>query len=1176
MNWRQNKIKFKFGVGESRRTLDISDLKHSPDFSRSQFEKLLSLLEFCLFGVPLGTCRLQEVKDLPLSRTRWEETTGNLHYSIVPKKQGAVMARGGVPVEKILPRPMAIAIALFRAVCMEDPFGLYPDKRRLLPSHESDLARRKYKMTDAAENIYFRDTPLDEDDKATTQGDWRQHMVACHNITFYDGSPDVYCASADVATRSGHTHATHMRHYSTVRAYSLASGAPRKWLKTLGYDFLENPNSMEVEEFSTNSESLDGATLLELVGYDEYKQGQLSAIETVHRCDKHLYLRCEPGFGKTLVMVASTIIRSMKGVDTGMTIIVECYAPLTSTIASDVAAMLKRVSEGSEAPPCNDSEGDNEYDAGDFWVMSCTANDINKTKFPEDLHTHQREILPDVLVLSIDAFANLCNQYKHVLENWKSWNIVNHICIDEAQQWLLENHYRSEAYRSLASPATYFRTVCLSGTTPCDEMALDMARAMNIQKEEFEVFTSMSKVVPTHVRLDVVQPNHNDTLVSVDAGIPIAASAQRASDGRHVIVTVGDEEIKLTESNYDALHRCATLFCRKLEKCHVMMICAKKNEARALHQLVKDLVKHNMSDQMSDLREPKIALLTGDDNAEIKLEVGREWSDGKIHGLISTRVVIYGTQNRKMGMIICKDLPANASDLVQMGHRKRDTRGTIPAQLVLVLRDGDECREQIWEEGNGRMGHHLYHNMDFGLQMDPQIYKNCFTSAGLVDALREPGCLWRQMSSRFSGETGDCRNCSNCEETHGANTDWTSSHSDLFRRWTGLKPLSPITSDTNPVPMSGEVFLPETIFPQDANHLLDCLDSGEEYDPNRYYLPQHTRHVLPGHVVVPTQHHTANTSGIGSKRTNGGQVRNPYTSTGTSATHTQPGHVAGGSLGTHRPVSPAKNSQYKSVTNTVHNPYTSTGTSATHTRAGHVAGGRLGPQPRHVSPAKKSHRASTSIIDAPRKRSFESAAQTTPVSPQKNSLQRHGPPKKSQEACQNFIERRRQKSMLADKALEELESRCLICFSEACQGQCKYLCYDCGTKPHNNMNDCPMSKKPICNACKNVFQSVREFHNHHQCGSRPGYQFVGKDFAELSEYLRIRGTGCYCCFSWRCDDKNRRHIVGDRIKALLFQHKNGRSFKSTVAEIYETEEKRNDFFARFASDVTSNKKQRTD
>jgi deoxyhypusine synthase len=80
----------------------------------------------------------------------------------------------------------------------------------------------------------------------------------------------------------------------------------------------------------------------------------------------------------------------------------------------------------------------------------------------------------------------------------------------------------------------------------------------------------------------------------------------------------------------------------------------------------------------------------------------------------------------------------------------------------------------------------------------------------------------------------------------------------------------------------------------------------------------------------------------------------------------------------------------------------------------------------------------------------------------------------------------------------------------------------------------------------------------------------------LSEYLRIRGTGCYCCFSWRCDDKNRRHIVGDRIKALLFQHKNGRSFKSTVAEIYETEEKRNDFFARFASDVTSNKKQRTD
>ena len=397
--------------------------------------------------------------------------------------------------------------------------------------------------------------------------------------------------------------------------------------------------------------------------------------------------------------------------------------------------------------------------------------------------------------------------------------------------------------------------------------------------------------------------------------------------------------------------------------------------------------------------------------------------------------------------------------------------------------------------------------------------------------------------------------------------------------------------------MSDETFYAEPFLNKDASiDLLRSLNSDGEDDPSHFLLPndlpQHTRHVLPGPltchdgasaptpeadhgidqrssiVVVPTQHHTANTSGIGSKRTNGGQVINQKVYTGASATHTQPGHVAGGSVVTHRAVSPAKNSQYKSVTGTVHNPYTSTGTSATHTQARHVAGGSLVTR-RAVSPAKNSHRASTSIIAAPRKRS---AAE----SPQNNSLRRHGPPKKSQEACQNFKERSRQKSTLADKALKELESRCLICFSEACEGRCQYLCYDCGAAPHKNKNDCPMSKKPICNACKKVFQTLKEYYAHRTCGSRPpGYHFLGKDFAQLSEYLRIRRTCCYYCFSWRCDD-DRRHIVGDRIKALLFQQKKGRSFKSTVAGIYETEEKRTEFFARVASDVTSNKKQRID
>jgi hypothetical protein len=169
--------------------------------------------------------------------------------------------------------------------------------------------------------------------------------------------------------------------------------------------------------------------------------------------------------------------------------------------------------------------------------------------------------------------------------------------------------------------------------------------------------------------------------------------------------------------------------------------------------------------------------------------------------------------------------------------------------------------------------------------------------------------------------------------------------------------------------------------------------------------------------------------------------------------------------------------------------------------------------------------------------------------------------------------------MSAERALTEIERRCLMCSSEGCYGRCGsgYRCFDCGTpEVHKNINDCPMCKRLICKVCRIDFSSIRKFKDHLPCGDRPGYQYVGKDFAELIDYLRLKKTGCYNCFSWRCDDN--RHIVGDRIKALLFQKRliEGHSFKSTVSAIYKTEETRNEFFAQVASKITSNKRQRTE
>jgi hypothetical protein len=641
-------------------------------------QKLISEFEICFHGFGGGAERMSTIDSLYADQC-WITNNLSLFYKTVHNKQSSVKSPSKTPVKHQAPPSLVPLYILFRQVCMCLNCG---DSNEVIPS----VTGRTFTMKSALCEHFQIDPNI------VSVLDIRHLYTTITNMIYSDNSSENrLIANSDGAQMNNHSHAIHQRHYATFRF-----GSHDRML-TAYHAFLGETLNQSDRNFSLTMEPVTQTqqrhALKSLFGQlaEPYNDDQIRMLDlSFNANEKHKFIGLRCGLGKSLSILVPLVNEKISRKGSRCRILVSPYGFLNDSAYESFQSKLDRFLDVIS-------------------IKSYSGSEIKDKQIPDELTVDNP---PDILLLTIDAAANLVKYHQIILRSWKECDLLHGIWFDEIQCLLDEYDFRTvyqqlPLYGAIGVPLTI-----MSGSFP-RQMVESVMTYLNLLPENSNSTTSINQV-------------HSEDIIG---------------SGFHFEVVIVEDVITETMEMI-------TKFQNQTGK-SVHAICATK----------VDCIEFGKRSAENE----KTAVAHGDmSKAEIS-SIAKKWYQSQITTLFSTTIGMVGNENKEMAGLYSVRLPYCLSNLIQVMGRFRPNQRSPPAILKLVLTMKDLKHDEWQTKQADERRNELLHARIIK-ESDVLAYNQVFHIDGLKDFVNRDGCYIARLRNIFSNSTDNtsCYNCTWC------------------------------------------------------------------------------------------------------------------------------------------------------------------------------------------------------------------------------------------------------------------------------------------------------------------------------------------------------------------------------------------------------------------------------
>lgn len=500
----------------------------------------------------------------------------------------------------------------------------------------------------------------------------------------YKNGPKMSFVSDTLLTeKSGHTQQTGRTSYGTWLDNS-EEALYDFYHKALGETLLEIPANQFVP--FTYQSLLNGLKQLKGSDADFASPQQKQMVEfAANSLIRHSFINMPCGQGKSMSWMVPIMASLLTGRHIGMRIVVLPYKFLLGHMVHQAKSAFGVLSDRLR-------------------VEFAGSSDIDRETIP--LYLQGRD-LPALLLLNLDAAANLLEYHMELLQKWSLSNHLKRIYVDEFQQFIVEYRFRRVYHNLRHLGRIGIPVMCLSGSL-LSEVAKSMMSYCGLISGEF---------------MDSI-----DTVTAMD---PVG-------DGFSFFVeTVGD----VPRAVVDFLEN------TKCTPCHIL--CASKRDA--------EKIRENLSKNL------RILYVTGDTPSNEQGQCAKDWSLGNCDVLLSTIVALVGNDNSACKTILIAGFLFNVSSIIQaIGRLRPVQRGKNSIVKVFRQPIRSHHRRKAKETENTT----FLELQEAGCleANDFNHFSKIYSACGLLNFLsKTEGCFLQELSSLFGFGRTRCGRCSLCE-----------------------------------------------------------------------------------------------------------------------------------------------------------------------------------------------------------------------------------------------------------------------------------------------------------------------------------------------------------------------------------------------------------------------------
>lgn len=627
------------------------------------FQELVSQVEIIFHGLGGGAERVSTIAGLFANQLR---ITSNLElfFNAVHDKHASIKSKSKTPCKHQMPPSCVPLYMIFRHIAITLGCG---NTSSVVP----DVPGRTYLMKHALCKHFGIDP------KVISATDIR-HLYTTINNIIHDKSQPTLIADDEGARANNHTPGVHQQWYKT----SIIGAEARRFSlyhDTLGESSITSDCNycLELEPISDWQMT---TALRGMFGHQatfNSKEQQDMVRFSCNSRDKHKYYGLRCGYGKTLSLLIPIAIEKKTMRFSGCRVFVLPYSFLVDSLHQAFKNKLQHF---------------------DVNISTYTASSITEESLPIDL---VQDNLPDILILTTDAAANLIQYHPVSLHRWHSKKILSGIWFDEVQTILGEFSFRPvyqqlRLYASIGVPISL-----LSGSYP-KEMVLSLLRGFGL-----------------------ITPEQNES--SVD----FVQSPDLIGNGfdLEVIMVTPDNIINATIELIDE-------YCKTYNR-SVQIMCSSKEECQAFGQRMKD--------------QEDVRVVHSGTTKEEQTEAAEAWYSGKVKKLFITSMGIVGNENEDLGAVFVVRLLYNLSNFLQILGRLRPKQRGDHAKIYQIFTQSD-LQGTIRSTNNADNIRADLLQAGYINNNDMSVYNKAFHIKGYQSIFRTPGCYFNKLAKIFSSE----------------------------------------------------------------------------------------------------------------------------------------------------------------------------------------------------------------------------------------------------------------------------------------------------------------------------------------------------------------------------------------------------------------------------------------
>ena len=645
--------------------------------------QLGSLVKLSLHGTGYGAMRMSELSEIDKFHLQWKDNT--FYYYNCSNKKGSIKNINQKLIEHKLYCGIARRLLLYNRLCII--YG-YEEENIVMGFKASQKDVNALPLQEFSEIMYLKDQ--------CTAVAMRGMYTSLLNIVFPNSpllAAGILSASTDAAESAGHCLGTHDKHYNCNVGLEYSF---RIWHEKLGAPLQHKPyftnRSVTVSEIENHLSCMYG---------DEGKflsKEQRRLVENAcNNTERHCFGGLVCGGGKTLSISLPVSLKTKLGLEPKMSIVIIPYCFLLRHIEVSIRKAIGSVSV--------------------VRILSYKKMDMTDNRLPDELSN--KENLPDLLLLSLEAFSFLFDNFKAILDEWIQNNLVFKIYVDEIHTLYLEEYFRPDykCYKHLA--VLRVPIVILSGSVPPGLIG-GLFRYLNFVDDPKNCYNGEVDVI---YQTDII-------------GKPVSVTVKKCSD-EYVDVA--------SHSIHDFLANC------KGGCCHVIVSTIKEGTLLSCCLEKLKIQYEYINSKSNDIEK-----------------VAKEWVEGNIPVLITTTLGLVGNECSKNNYVVCVGTLYDLMSYVQAMSRIRPKWRNENSRMDIFIPDKPRIG---WVGSNNQTDdyNHLQQLKSDNLIVsaeDESIYNRCLTKQSVNDWLyTDEGCRISNLAKRMGYNKGSCTKCDVCSSS---------------------------------------------------------------------------------------------------------------------------------------------------------------------------------------------------------------------------------------------------------------------------------------------------------------------------------------------------------------------------------------------------------------------------